>query len=348
MQRGRAGRDDPFGGQGDPFAGFGLRGDLMSNFFGGPDPFDDPFFTRPFGGMFSSDMFGPNRFGMFHSNMFGPSLFNRSMFGEPNNTGFIEAQPPQANNLRGPIIQELSSDDEEMQEGESGKEVRDAEGKKGRPNKEAFVQEPDEEVKERRRDLQYGTGYNGGEGRQTRTYSFQSSTVTYGGANGAYYTSSTTKRTVEESKEADTTTRKATHRVSRGIHDKGHSLTRKLNSDGGVETMQALHNLNEDELSGFNESWKRSAQRNFPGWNQGFDMVDDGNMRGGNTQQGQSSRGALPSIDQPQDSGRVRSVPSPIEQSQDPGRRARWAPPPTEQGRERSQNVGSGLRGSSD
>lgn len=30
---------------------------------------------------------------------------------------------------------------------------------------------------------------------QTRTFSFQSSTVTYGGANGAYYTSSTTRKT---------------------------------------------------------------------------------------------------------------------------------------------------------
>jgi len=29
---------------------------------------------------------------------------------------------------------------------------------------------------------------------QTQTYSFQSSTVTYGGTNGAYYTASTTRR----------------------------------------------------------------------------------------------------------------------------------------------------------
>lgn len=29
---------------------------------------------------------------------------------------------------------------------------------------------------------------------QARTYSFQSSSVTYGGANGAYYTKSTTRR----------------------------------------------------------------------------------------------------------------------------------------------------------
>ncbi|KAF6150639.1 hypothetical protein GIB67_022251 [Kingdonia uniflora] len=61
---------------------------------------------------------------------------------------------------------------------------------------------------------------------QTQSFNFQSSTITYGGPNGAYYTSSTTRRaagdglTLEESKEADTTTGKAAHRVSRGIHDK--------------------------------------------------------------------------------------------------------------------------------
>lgn len=79
---------------------------------------------------------------------------------------------------------------------------------------------------------------------------------------------------VEESKEADKTTGEATHRISRGINDKvidytvdvllhslnfrcvlnlrllvwciqGHSVTRKLNSSGGVESTQTLHNLDE-------------------------------------------------------------------------------------------------------
>ncbi|KAK1325767.1 hypothetical protein QJS10_CPA01g02662 [Acorus calamus] len=331
MQRGNGGRDDLFGGFGDPFAGFGgfgAPGNLISNFFGGRDPFDDPFFTRPFGSMLGSNMFGPSMLG---SNMFGPSMFGRSMFGEQNNSGFIEAQPPQAN--RGPIIQELSSDDEEKQEGESAEEVRDAEGKKGssrkhaRSNKEPFVQEPDEEPKERRsRIAQYGIGNNGADGVQTqaRTFSFQSSTVTYGGANGAYYTSSTTRRTgddgltLEESKEADTTTRQASHRISRGIRDKGHSHTRKLNPDGRVETNQILHNLNEDELAGFNEVWKGSAQKNFPGWTQGFDMLDGGIMSGGNTQHGQSSRGwALPSTEQQQEPVRARRAPPPAGQPQE-------------------------------
>ncbi|XLU41587.1 hypothetical protein S245_036401, partial [Arachis hypogaea] len=79
---------------------------------------------------------------------------------------------------------------------------------------------------------------------QTQSFCFQSSTVRYGGANGTYYTSSTTRRTgsdgvtFEVAKEADSSIKEASHRVSKGIHGKGHSLTRKLNSDGRVD-MQA-------------------------------------------------------------------------------------------------------------
>ncbi|XP_020974391.1 uncharacterized protein LOC110270106 [Arachis ipaensis] len=64
-------------------------------------------------------------------------------------------------------------------------------------------------------------------------------------ANGTYYTSSTTRRTgsdgviFEVAKEADSSIRKVSHRVSKGIHCKGHSLSRKLNSDGRVD-MQAV------------------------------------------------------------------------------------------------------------
>ncbi|PWA38369.1 myeloid leukemia factor [Artemisia annua] len=63
-------------------------------------------------------------------------------------------------------------------------------------------------------------------GPQAQSYTFQSSTVTYGGSNGAYYTSSTTKRTgsdglrFEEYKEVDSVTGQAAHRLSREIPDK--------------------------------------------------------------------------------------------------------------------------------
>ncbi|KAG8046362.1 hypothetical protein GUJ93_ZPchr0008g12826 [Zizania palustris] len=57
------------------------------------------------------------------------------------------------------------------------------------------------------------------------TKKLKSSTVTHGGQNGAYYVSSATRTdgdviTVEERKEADTSTGKATHMISHGIGNK--------------------------------------------------------------------------------------------------------------------------------
>ncbi|TXG60252.1 hypothetical protein EZV62_014825 [Acer yangbiense] len=107
---------------------------------------------------------------------------------------------------------------------------------------------------------------------QAHNFSFQTCKVTYGGVDGAYYTSTRTRRAgsdgavFEESNEADRTTGQAAHRISRGIHDKGHSVSRKLNSDGKVDTMQTLHNLNEDELNGFEEAWKGNVKLHMPGW----------------------------------------------------------------------------------
>ncbi|PVH64472.1 hypothetical protein PAHAL_2G277900 [Panicum hallii] len=259
MDRGQNGRDDFFGGR-DPFSGFGGFGpqrSLISGFFGGRDPFDDPFFTQPFEGrmMGGHGMFGPSLFGP----MGGP-------FGDMRNDGFIQQAPPKSNGRR-PVITEL--DEEGGENAEHGNE---------QSNQDSYVQEPDDasDVMEGgqvqlRRDLNRA---NSGGQSQARTFTYQSSSVTYGGINGAYYTASKTRRTgsdgitVEESKEADTTTKEATHRISRGIHDKGHSLTRKLKSDGKVDSTQILHNLNEDELAGFEESWKGNAGHHLPGWNQ--------------------------------------------------------------------------------
>lgn len=316
MQRGRGGRDDIFG-FGDPFAGFGglgRPGSLISSFFGGRDPFDDPFFTQPFGSMMGPSMFGPS--------FFGPQ---RSMFGENNNAGFIE-QAPQPSKSKGPVIKELS--DEEGEEEENDKQQKENPRKHSRSGKEPYVQEPEEETEEKKsRHTQYRNDFSRAINAQPQnhSYSFHSSTVTYGGPGGAYYTSSTTRKTggdgitVEESKEADTTTRRASHRISRGIRDKGHSMTRRLESDGRVDTMQMLHNLNEDELPGFNEAWKGSARQHFPGWNPGFDMLDNGNTRGGGTsgRDQQATRGwALPAAEQARHSGQVGSQPQPQLQPQ--------------------------------
>ncbi|XP_065858016.1 uncharacterized protein [Euphorbia lathyris] len=314
MQGGRGGRGDPFfGGFGDPFGGFGdsfggfggigggfggIGGgfanhrSLMSNFFGGRDPFDNPFFTRPFGG------------GMFESHFFGS---NGSPFASMR-PSFIENQPPEPKKLSGPIIEELSSDDENE---EAEKNKKENPRKHGRSSKEPYVEDPDDEAEERKRKLVQHRGshnrFSGMEQQpQTRSFCFQSSTVSYGGTDGTYYTSSKTRRTgsdgltFEESKEADSSTRQASHRISRGLHNKGHTLTRKLESDGKVESMQTLHNLNEDELNGFEEAWKGNAIKYLPGWSGNSSGHAIGfNSSGQSTEAGRGGW-ALPSTEQVQ------------------------------------------------
>ncbi|KAM0915046.1 hypothetical protein ACQ4PT_011083 [Festuca glaucescens] len=296
MERGRDGRNDPFG-AGGPFAGFGAGfgplGGSMPSLFGGRDPFDDPFFTQPFGGrMGGPGMFGPGLFGP----MGGPGMFGAG-------DGFLEQAPPRSNNPGRPVITEI--DDEEEEDGERG-------GKQGTRH-EAYVQEPDDgNDGTQGGQVQLRRDPNRANGRgqpQSRTFTYQSSSVTYGGINGAYYTASKTRRsgsdgiTVEESKEADTTTKEATHRISRGIHDKGHSVTKKLKSDGKVDSTQILHNLNEDELPGFEESWRGNAGHQLPGWNQnaGISNGDNSGSRhvDGGRQPAQSW--ALPGMQQLQD-----------------------------------------------
>ncbi|CAL5429757.1 unnamed protein product [Camellia sinensis] len=305
MQGNRGGRD-PFFNFGDPFAGFGGFGgvadhrNMLSGFFGGRNPFDDPFFTRPIGGMFESSIFGPtgNPFTGAHA------------------SGFVEHQVPhqvpQPNRSRGPIIEELNSDEEKEQDEEKKKGNP---RKHGRLSKEPYVEDPDDEAEGRKskqmQHMNFSRVNNTQSQPQTRSFSFQSSSVTYGGANGAYYTSSRTRRTgsdgltFEESKEADTASRQATHQVFRGLHDKGHTVARKLSSDGRVGTMQTLHNLNEEELSGFEEAWKGNARKHLPGWSEGFN-VHDGLVTNGQDRPAGRGGWALPSTEQPQHSGSVR------------------------------------------
>ncbi|MCD7463566.1 hypothetical protein HAX54_050865 [Datura stramonium] len=53
---------------------------------------------------------------------------------------------------------------------------------------------------------------------------------------------------------------KQIHRVSRGIHDKGHSRTRKLLPPAA------------DELAGFERTWNGNANMEIPGWKSGSDF----------------------------------------------------------------------------
>ncbi|GAB4834251.1 hypothetical protein Ancab_032517 [Ancistrocladus abbreviatus] len=308
MQGGRRGQDNFFE-FGDPFAGFRRpsamgQGSLLSGFFGGRDPFDDPFFTSPFGSSFGS---------LFQSNFFGPGS---GPFADAPAHGFLEHQPPQPDKRRGPVIEELNSDDEKAVE-DGMKDKKENPRKHGRSDKEPYVEHPDDEAQERKsRHVQSRNMYYGRSNAQSlprsHSFTFQSSTVTYGGVDGAYHTKSSTRRTgsdgvsFEEYKEADSSTRQATHQISRGLNDKGHTFMRKLNSDGRVDTMQTLHNLKEDELTGFEEAWKGNARKHLPGWSTRLEGRDNSGPSSSRWS-GQPSRGgwALPSTVSPQQPGRV-------------------------------------------
>lgn len=305
---GRRGRNsffdfDPFSG----FGGFGAMGghqSMLSSVFGGRDPFDDPFFTRPLGNPFGS---------MFESGFFGG---NGNPFIGAHPAGFIQQQEPQPNKRRGPVIEELVSDDENVED-EGVQKTKDNHPRKHpKLAREPYVEIPDDESDGGKNiHIQYRNDFNNGMTNmqpqsQSQCYTFQSSTVSYGGSNGAYYTKSSTRRAgsdgvvFEEFKEADSTTGQANHSISRGLHNKGHTFARKLNSDGRVDTMQTLHNLNEDELAGFENAWEGSAGRHLTG---GRLRLDVGNSESGST--GQTSRGgwALPSTQHQEDNSSVAS-----------------------------------------
>ncbi|KAL5133020.1 hypothetical protein HKD37_03G006409 [Glycine soja] len=242
MQKGREVRDNNIfepRGFGD-FGGFGFHRSMMPSLFGDRDPFDDPFFTDPF------------------DSLFGPSSASRAM--------------QKTNREKGIVIEELDSDDEG---GDNGPEIgdKDFDKKKSKSTMEPSVEHPDDDVNERKNsDITYKNDHYMVEPLKARKFSFQTSRVTYGGIDGAYYTSTRTRKMgangelMEENKEGDTTTGQATHRITRGIHDKGHSVLRKLDSDGKVDITQTLHNLNEDELAGFEEAWKGNNMAELPGY----------------------------------------------------------------------------------
>ncbi|XP_057455349.1 uncharacterized protein LOC130746670 isoform X2 [Lotus japonicus] len=213
-----------------PF-GFG-RNMMMPSLFGGRDPFDDPFFSDPFG------------------SMRGPSFASRAM----QNTS----------RDKGVVIQELGSDDEG---------TNTSFPQTGEPSVEHPDDDDDDHVNKRKSSgVTYKNDPFMSEPPKGGKISFQTSRVTYGGIDGAYYTSTRSRKigadgvAMEESKEADSTTGQATHRITRGINDKGHSVLRKLDSDGKVDTMQTLHNLNEDDLAGFEEAWKGNNIGHLPGY----------------------------------------------------------------------------------
>ncbi|XP_038708200.1 uncharacterized protein LOC120003327 isoform X2 [Tripterygium wilfordii] len=296
MEREREARNNLFN-MGEPFPkfqGFGGFGSL----FGGRDPFDDPFFTCP-----QMDPFFTHPLGsMFQSGVFGPRTASGDVV--------------QTDGGKGLVIEELDSDDEGgIDKGIGAQAEQYNNQKQAGSSNEPSVEHPDDDADENRsKNMSHRNFYNKVEGTQpqTRSFSASSSKVTYGGVDGAYYTSTRTRRmdtdgaVVEESKEADRTTGQATHRISRGIDDKGHSVTRKLTSDGNVDVMQTLHNLNEDELAGFEQAWKGKGQ--IQSWSEGFGK--NGGAGSGSKQEGNPTKGgwALPSIGHAGNAGGIRSA----------------------------------------
>ncbi|OIT27550.1 hypothetical protein A4A49_65705 [Nicotiana attenuata] len=243
-----------------------LRG-VMSRIFGRKDPSDDSSATCPPENSSESSM-----------------LHHR--------TPPADTQPVAKS--KGPVIIELDTDDEGDVGGEAEEENCGVNGSRmskekaqtnAYSNANPLVEHPDDQPdadhnksKSISKDVAHRLKAKKNEGAKAQTQSVSYRRVTYGGINGAYYTTTTTRRTgsdgmvLEDSKQADITTGQATHRISRGIHDKGHSLTRKLDSDGKVNSMQTLHNIEEDELASFEQTWKGNADKHLPGWNNGLDL----------------------------------------------------------------------------
>ncbi|KAL8150473.1 hypothetical protein V2J09_020281 [Rumex salicifolius] len=306
MQGGRRGGNnlfDPFAG----FGGFGGNGSLMSSVFGGKDPFDDPFFTNPFGGSPFRSMFEPSFFG-------GSPFMNApsGLLEHQHHVHQAQPHPPPSNIPRGPIIEELYSDDEKV-ENEGATQRKHNLGKHSRSGKEPFIEYPDDDAEERSRQIQFRNEHNYNmmnnmpSQPQSQSFTFHSSTVTYGGGNGPYYTKSSTRRSgsdgvgFEEHKEADSTTGQALHQVSRGLYNKGHTLTRNLNSDGRVDSMQTLHNLNQEELTGFEQAWNGKARKHLPGVDERLvGLTNNGAISSGHDAHTNSGGWALPSTEHPQ------------------------------------------------
>ncbi|KAL2536511.1 Calcium-binding EF-hand family protein [Forsythia ovata] len=184
----------------------------------------------------------------FFTQPFGGLFGGKDLFDDPFFTRPFDRQPGSARQI---TIQELNPDSDS----ENGVQSKDV------SNKEQVVKNP--------------TDYASG------TQSFIYQRVAYGGLDGVYYSSSTGKMTggdgvvLMEMKEEDKIVGESLHTLSKGIHDKGHSVTTKHSSDGRVNSLQTLHNLNEDELASFEENWKITAEKNLPGWNNGFNLLDN-------------------------------------------------------------------------
>ncbi|KAL2644212.1 hypothetical protein R1flu_011799 [Riccia fluitans] len=262
-----------FPGFGDPFAALGgfERPGFLSDMFAN-DPFlNDPFFTRPFGSLFgnSGGLFGP-------SNFLGQTPFPQPGFPINGRQIFIDERPsnppPPETHRRGVHIEEVPEDHD----------VGEDTGLTS--NREPIVEHPEDEAAEsagaeltlyqpevpthRSRTSNALPGQLSANA--PFTYSYQSSSVTYGGANGPYYAAHSSRRRgsdgvyEEQHAEKDMTSGREHHHVVHGLGNKGRALTRKRNAEGREEKFETLHNLADDEVHNFERTWETHAEQAFP------------------------------------------------------------------------------------
>lgn len=255
------------GGFPDPFEGFGIFGgggrSLIDDFFA-RDPFDDPFFRQPFGGMFgmpgsqfnSGGLLGGSRgMNMGMGMGMGMGMLDDVPFQRPPAEFLVDQRPfnpPQQGTRRGPVIEELP-DDHEAPVSESRLQ-----------HTEPIVEHPDDEATSGDDDdgpTTITTQHQPSQSRPSYTsqsFCYQSSTVS--GPGGAYYTSSSAKRTgpnglTEEGHyEKDSVAGTESRRVAQALGEKMHAVSRKRNSDGRENTIETLHNLTEGEAVKFDEA----------------------------------------------------------------------------------------------
>ncbi|VFQ85960.1 unnamed protein product [Cuscuta campestris] len=187
---------------------------------------------------------------------------------------------PRASKPTGPVIEELDTNDDDDEEEDEEEKCGDNRHRRSRSddwtNRNPLVEHQEDQADEHNKanSMRKNSSFGNIEGTRSVSYT----RVTYGGINGAYLTASTSRltgsdgRVWKETRHADTTTGEATHRISRGIHDKGHTVTRKLKSDGKVDAMETLHNLEKDDLVGFEQDWKGNTSMRMPRWNDGLDF----------------------------------------------------------------------------
>ncbi|KAH7415107.1 hypothetical protein KP509_14G027600 [Ceratopteris richardii] len=285
----------------DPFFGGMMGSSSFFDDFFNRDPFNDPFFNRPMGmGLLGGGgLFGRmNPFGMGMS-----SLFDRSEFFTRPDGSFLDQQPyqqpaqiAQPLSRRGPIIEELTEDTEETDNGraqnkehpivehpEDDEEAGQMLQHRDVPPQARCLQAFNDRYPQRSSNMQQSN-------RSYQNYSFQSSSMSFGGSGGSFYSSSSMRRVgpdgiVQEEHVERDSSGKESRTSARGLRDQIHAVTKRRNTVSGPETtVETLRNLEPEEVPHFDARWEAQAQRNLQGWNRGRAQALEGHHQGSRRQ----------------------------------------------------------------